>query len=189
MNAPLRKPMSLEEFLDWEQRQELRYEFDGFAPVAMTGGTFEHAIIQANLIRALGNRLHGRPCRVVGSELKIAVAGGIRYPDAFVVCSPVPRGARVVEEPVAVFEILSHSTAVTDRVVKNREYRDTPSIRRYVMLEQFRPAATVFERMGDDWVGHVLESPATLPMPEIGIELPLPEIYEGVQFPETLEDD
>ena len=31
--------MSLEEFLAWEERQELRWEFDGFVPMAMTGGT------------------------------------------------------------------------------------------------------------------------------------------------------
>jgi hypothetical protein len=30
--------MSLEEFLAWEERQELRWEFDGFGPMAMTGG-------------------------------------------------------------------------------------------------------------------------------------------------------
>jgi hypothetical protein len=40
MSAHVRKPMSRDEFLDWKQRQELRYEFDGFAPIAMTGGTF-----------------------------------------------------------------------------------------------------------------------------------------------------
>jgi Uma2 family endonuclease len=189
MNAFLRKPMSRDEFLAWERRQELRYEFDGLAPIARTGGTFEHAVIQANLIRALGNRLRRKPYRVLGSELKIAVAGGIRYPDAFMVRSPVPRGTRMIEDPVVVFEILSPLTAVTDRVVKNREYRDTPSVGRYVMLEQFRPAVTVFERVGDDWAGHVLEDPAVLLIPEIGIELPLPEIYEGVQFSDTLDDD
>lgn len=41
MNVALRRPMSLDDFLDWEERQELRYEFDGFQPVAMTGGTSE----------------------------------------------------------------------------------------------------------------------------------------------------
>ncbi|MGA9866802.1 MAG: Uma2 family endonuclease [Acetobacteraceae bacterium] len=189
MNAPLREPMSREEFLAWEARQERPYEFDGFAPIAMTGGSFEHALIQSNLIRALGNRLQGGPCRAIGSHLKVAVAGSIRYPDAFVLCSEVARGAQLVEEPVVVFEIISPTTAVTDRVVKNREYRATLSIARYVLLEQLRPAATVFERAGDDWVGHVLESPAALVMPEIGIELPLSELFEGVEFPETLEDD
>jgi Uma2 family endonuclease len=184
MNAPMRKPMSREEFLAWESEQELRYEFDGFAPVAMTGGTFAHAIIQANLIGALRERLRGKPCRALGSEMKVAAAESIRYPDALVVCSPIDPRAQVVENPVVVFEVLSHSTSVTDRVVKNREYRDTPSIRRYVMLEQERRAATMFERTPEgDWVGHLLAEDAVLKMPEIGIELPLAELYEGVELP------
>jgi hypothetical protein len=29
MNVALRRPMRLDEFLEWERRQELRYEFDG----------------------------------------------------------------------------------------------------------------------------------------------------------------
>jgi Uma2 family endonuclease len=184
MSVAMRKSMTLEEFLAWEEGQELRWEFDGFAPVAMTGGTVEHGLIQANLIRALGNRLHGGPCRVLGSHVKIAVAGSIRYPDALVVCSPMARGATVITDPVVVFEVLSPSTASVDHIVKNQEYRDTPSIRRYVMLEQDRRGATIFSRDGDDWVGHVLAGDVALALPEIGIEMPLAELYEGVAFGE-----
>lgn len=174
--------MTVEEFLAWEQRQELQWEFDGFAPVAMTGGTVEQGLIQANLISAIGNRLRGGTCRVLGSDVKIAVAGSIRYPYAFVICSPMPRGTTVITEPVVVFEILSPSTASIDHIVKNQEYRDTPSIRRYVMLEQDRQGATIFSRDGNDWVGHVVAGDAMLSMPEIGIELPLAELYDGVTF-------
>ena len=184
MNVALRRPMSLDDFLDWEERQEQRHEFDGFQPVAMTVGTSEHSAIQRNLIIALGNRLRARLCQVHGSELKIAAAGGVRYPDAFVVCSPIPRGTTVVTDPVVVFEVLSPSTSTTDRIVKNKEYRDTPSIQRYIMLEQDRQAATVFARAGDDWVGHVVSGDVVLAMPEIGIELQLAELHEGVSFAE-----
>jgi Uma2 family endonuclease len=176
--------MTVEEFLAWEAGQELRWEFDGLAPVAMTDGTVEEGLIQANLISAIGNRLHGGPCRVLGSQVKIAAAGSVRYPDAFLICSPTPRGATVITDPVVVFEVLSPSTASVDRIVKNREYRDTPSIRRYVMLEQDRLGATIFRRDGDDWVSHVLAGDAVLALPEIGIELPLAALYEGVAFEE-----
>jgi Uma2 family endonuclease len=184
MSVAIRKPMTLEEFLAWEEGQELRWEFDGFAPVAMTGGTVEQGLIQANLIRALGNRLHGGPCRVLGSHVKIAASGSIRYPDALAVYSATTRGATVITDPVVVFEVLSPSTASVDRIVKNQEYRDTPSIRRYVMLEQDRPGAIIFGRSGDDWVGHVLAGDASMALPEIGIELPLAELYEGVALGE-----
>ncbi len=176
--------MSLSEFLHWEERQELRYEFDGFEPLAMTGGTSEHSAIQRNLITALTIRLRGMPCQPYGSELKIAVANSIRYPDTFIVCSPIPRGTTVVTDPVVVFEVLRPSTSTTDHIVMNQEYRDTPSIQRYVMLEQDCQGATMFARAGDDWVGHVLSDDAVLAMPEIGVDLPGAELYEGVSFAE-----
>jgi Uma2 family endonuclease len=176
----LKEPMSLEAFLDWESRQELKHEFDGFQPVAMTGVTVAHSIIQANLLTLLVNRLRGHRCRAHGSDLKIQVAGRIRYPDAFIVCSPVPSGATVVHDPVVVFEILSPGTSYKDRIEKNREYRATPSIQRYVILEQSRPAATVYIRAGDEWVADVLVGEAELALPEIDSNIPLSEVYEGV---------
>jgi len=182
MNVIARKPMTLQEFLAWEERQELKYEFDGTQPVAMTGGTRAHAVLQGNLAASLITRLRGKPCRFFGSDLKIEVAGSIRYPDGFVVCTPGANASTVVHDPVVVFEVLSASTAGTDRITKNQEYAATPSIRRYVMLEQDRIAATVFERSGDDWVGHVLGEQAVLQMPEIGIGLPLVELYEGIDL-------
>ncbi len=87
MNVTLAKPMTLVDFLEWEERQPLRYEFDGFRPIAMTGGTTAHAGIQRNLAISVGARLRGAPCRFYGSDLKIEVAGRIRYPDGFVVCT------------------------------------------------------------------------------------------------------
>jgi Uma2 family endonuclease len=183
MSIVLRTPMTVEAFLAWEERQALRFEFDGFQPVAMVGVTLAHSTIQANLIMALGSRLRGGPCRVHGSDLKIRAADSIRYPDVFVRCGPASATATVVADPVVVCEILSPSTSTTDHSVKNAEYRATPSIRRYVMLEQSKQAATVFERQGDDWVGHLHISDIDLVMPEIGVSVPLAELYDGVDFP------
>ncbi len=183
MNIALRKPMTLKQFLAWEERQELRYEFDGFRPVAMAGGTAAQAAIQVNLLAALRTRLRGKPCQPFGSDLKIEVAGRIRYPDAFVVCAPVPASETVVRDPTVVFEILSESTANTDLIEKNQEYRATQSIQRYVILQQTNAAAIAFARNGENWVAEVAAGDgATLSMPEIGIELPLVELYEGVEL-------
>ncbi len=88
----------------------------------------------------------------------------------------------VVTDPVVIFEILSPGTERNDRITKNEEYRQTPSVRRYVMLEQDEPAATIFAREGDRWVGTLLTGDAVLAMPEIGIEIPLAEFYEGLEF-------
>jgi Uma2 family endonuclease len=183
MNIALRKPMTVDQFLVWEERQELRHEFDGFQPLAMTGGTAAHSAIQRNLIVALGNGLRDSPCQPYGSELKIRVAERIRYPEAFVVCTPVPPRAKVVTDPVVIFEVVSESSVTTDFVTKNAEYRATPSVQRYVVLQQTKAAAAVFWRKGEDWVADLLAGDdAILRMPEIGIEIPLSEIYRRVEF-------
>jgi Uma2 family endonuclease len=181
MNVAMRKPMTLEQFLAWEERQELRHEFDGVQPVAMARGTAAHAAIQRNLIVALGIRLRGKPCQPYGSELKLLVDGRIRYPDAFVVCTPLAPAATVVTEPVVVFEILSDGSAHDDLVVKHAEYRACPSVRRYVVLEQAEAGALAFARSGQDWAAETLAGEdALLRLPELGIELPLAELYADV---------
>jgi Uma2 family endonuclease len=190
MNLALRKPMRLAEFLEWEERQPLRYEFDGVGPVAMTGGPAGHADIQANLAAALRTRLRGNPCRFYGSDLKFQVAEGrVRYPDGMVVCSPVDRTATVVYDPVVVFEVLSPSTARDDRIVKAREYQATPSVQRYVMLEQDGVSATVYARSGETRTHEILIADSVLSLPEIDVELPLAELYDGIVFEMEQEAD
>jgi Uma2 family endonuclease len=184
MNIALRRPMTLAEFLAWEDRQALRYEFDGFSPKAMTGGTAAHSAIQTNLLRVLGNLLLGKPCRPHGSHLKIEVAGRIRYPDAFLVCTPVSPRAKVVSDPVVVFEILSPSTEHDDLVLKNVEYRATPSIQCYVVVQQTHIGALAFVRKGADWITDILDGKdAVLSLPEIGIEIPMAELYADLALP------
>ncbi len=184
MSVAVRQPMTLAEFLAWEEGQELRWEFDGFQPVAMTGGTVEHEVIGGNIRVALQNRLGVGRCRAYGSTLKIEVAGRIRYPDAFVVCTPGAPRSTVVRDPVVVFEVVSPDTTYTDQFEKLREYGATPSIQRYVMLEQDAIAAVVYVRKGTDLVVETLAADETLRMPEIGIEVPMTEFYVGVELPE-----
>ena len=182
MNKALRQHLTTTGFLDWEARQNFRYEFDGTKVIAMTGGTAAHSTIQGNLARAIGGRLSGTSCRFHGSDLKIEVSGRIRYPDGFVVCSPVSPKTTVVRDPVVIFEVLSESTEDTDIFVKNREYASTPSVIRYVMLSQNEISAILFERVEADWLGRVLAADAVLSMPEIGLEVALSELYTGLHF-------
>jgi Uma2 family endonuclease len=139
----------------------------------------------ARCVPCLQDKLRGMPCRVRGPTLKVAVSDRIRYPDAFVYCAPVPPGETVIREPVVVFEVLSPGTSRTDRIEKLREYQATPSIQRYVILEQDSVAAMVFTRRDDAWVVRPLIAGDTLAMPEIDATLPLADIYADVTLPEV----
>ncbi len=189
MNVALRKPMTPQEFLAWEETQEARYEFDGFQPVAMSGGTVAHALIGGTLRALLRDHLRGKRCRVVGPTLKIAVRDRIRYPDAFVYCTPVEATDTVVQPPVVVCEVLSAGTSRTDRIEKLREYQATASIQRYVILEQDSIAATAFARPATDWIAHALTAVDVLRMPEIEVELPIADIYADVPLPSQPDSD
>ena len=182
MSVALQKGMTAEEFLVWEEQQELRYEFDGFQPVAMTGAREAHEDIVVNLITALGTRLRGRDCRAYAANMKVFVDGSYRYPDALIVCGPRDPKRTVAVEPVVVFEVISDSTENTDRIVKAMEYRNTPSIQRYVILQQTQIGATVFTRNGDDWAARVQGRGSVLHLPEAGIEVPLDELYDGLAY-------
>ena len=174
------RPMTPDEFLAWEAGQEVKWEFDGLQPVARTWGTFAHAVIQGNLIRSLNNRLAGTPCGAVGPDLRVLIGSSCRYPDVLVTCSPTAPNAVASTDPVVIFEVLSASTSGDDRTVKLAEYKSLRSVRRYVMLEQDRVFATVITRTGTGW-DHALNGPdGTLAMPEIGVEIPMAELYDGL---------
>lgn len=180
MNVTLRPRLTKEEFLAWEERQDLRYEFDGHKFTAMVGATQAHELIVINIPLALGVRLRGEPCRVFGSGMKIETAGSIHYPNATLACGPMQPRERLLTDPLIVFEIESDGTALLDQTVKNAEYEATPSIIRYVMLSQDRVAATVFAPVDDAWAGSLMTDPAkVLAMPETVAEVPLGEFYGG----------
>ena len=183
MSVALHKHMSAAEFLAWEDQQELRYEFAGIRPVAMTGGTIGHDDITFSLRRALDRALRGTPCRVCGPNVMIRTSDTrVRYPDALITCAPVDRTSKLANDPVVVFEVVSPSSSGTDRIVKLREYTSMPSIQRYLLLEQDAVAATEIERVGETWIEPVLSSGNTLEVPEAGIEVPLDACYEGVDM-------
>ena len=123
------------------------------------------------------------PAGSTGATSRFRTAGDhIRYPDGFVTCTGGENASTIVSDPVVIFEVLSPSTAATDRITKAREYQAMPSVQRYVMVEQDRIGATVYTRASSDWKHQILIEDSVLVLPEIGVELPLTELYEGLAF-------
>ena len=97
----------------------------------------------------------------------------------------------VQDEPAALFEVLSRRTRRIDEGEKKDAYETIPSLSVYVLLEQESPAAVVFRRTERGFVREVYQGlDAVVPLREIEIDLPLAEIYEGVEFlPEPAENE
>ena len=112
------------------------------------------------------------------------IGNAVRYPDASVTCSRLVGTERLIPDPVVALEVLSPSSMHTDLVEKPIEYEAIASIRRYVIIEQAKAEVRGFVRMkGGGWTDMPpLHAGATLDLPEIGIALPLADIYEDVVF-------
>jgi Uma2 family endonuclease len=176
-----------EAYLDWEARQPIRYELVDGQVYAMAGGTTEHDTICNNLRAALHGQLRGTPCRPQGPDLKVRAGKDGRYPDALIDCGPRMSGALQAQEPVAVFEVLSKTTAWIDQNLKLRDYDATPSVRSYVLISQDEQRAMVYSRDRDGRLGIqsavVLEgAEASIDIPELGLVLPFSALYEGLDL-------
>jgi len=187
MSAPLRKPWTQDQFFAWVRGQEGRYEFDGFEPVGMTGGSINHNRITLNIHAELRARLRGGRCEPLGPDAGVATIGSaVRYPDALVTCSQLTGNALTVPGVVIIFEVVSPGSSRTDRIVKVREYAAVPSIRRYVILESSTAGITVFARAIPEspWSAATLTGDETLHLPEIETEIPVTAFYERVDLAE-----
>ena len=147
------RSMSRETFFGWARAQAGRWEFDGFEPVAMTGGTLNHSQVVQNVQSAPRARVTG-DCRHFGPETGIATIGdAVRYPDAVVTSSRVDGRAHLVPDPVVVFEVLSPTSGRIDRIDNLREYRAVSPILRYAILEYASAVAELYARidLADLW--------------------------------------
>lgn len=130
-------------------------------------------------------RLKGPGRTPLGPDAGVATIGdAVRYRDALVTCTKGPGTDRLVPGVVVVFEVLGASSGRIDRIEKLLEYRAVPTIRRYVILEHSSAAMTVYARANgqDAWTATALTGSDVLSIAELGIDVPVAELYEGTDL-------
>ncbi len=118
----------------------------------------------------------------------------ITYPDASVICGQLEfyREDRfTVANPLILFEVLSPSTRNYDTNFKLEHYQRIPSLKAYIMLDSERVWVRSYQRIGEEnrWI---LEEPLenladVLRLEAFGLEIPLRQLYERVEFDEAEE--
>ena len=185
MATALRLPRTLDEFLDWEERQPRKWEFVGCRPRLMAGGTITHDRIANNIRGLLFAALRGRRCSAHGPDLKVlSPAGTSTYPDAIVLCDERDGRRTTCDDPTVVVEVLSESTAKDDLTRKRRAYQAIPSLRVIVYASQDEPRLDIVRRQPDGrWEDDepVEGLEGALALPEVGVTLAMAEIYEDTE--------
>jgi Uma2 family endonuclease len=180
------------DYLAGELVSPIKHEYVGGVVYAMAGARNLHNAIKGNAFANLHVRLRGRSCRPFDSDTKVRIRlpAQVRfyYPDVSVVCHPNPPTDSYQDEPVVIVEVLSRKTRRTDEGEKKDAYLSVPSVAVYLLVEQEVALVIAHRRTDRGFVREVYTgTSAVIPLPEIGTELPLSEIYDSVEL--VPEDD
>lgn len=173
------------DYLDAERDAEIRHEYVDGTLFAMEGASRAHNLLATRLSARLFDHLErGGDCRVSSSDMKVRLAEGRRYyyPDIVVSCSD-PRDepdAYTETRPVLVVEILSPSTAATDRREKRVAYQTIPSLVDYLIVSQDETNVERFTRGEDGWTHATFDAGETIELASVGLTLAMDDLYAGV---------
>jgi Uma2 family endonuclease len=178
--------MTVEAYLAWEPRQEIRHEFVNGEVFAMTGGTLAHNDIAINLLTALRPSIQTQGCRINIADVKVKVTKSLyRYPDLVISCDERDRIAlNAIKYPKLIIEVLSPGTEALDRGEKFKEYRNNlPSLEEYVLIGSTEINVEIYRRgEGRLWLYTSYQTGDTIKLESVGFEFPIALLYEGVSL-------
>ncbi|MBW4608759.1 MAG: Uma2 family endonuclease [Hassallia sp. WJT32-NPBG1] len=184
MSLPL-SYLSVEEYLKAEESSFIRHEYLGGQVFAIAGASEEHNLITANIIALFRPHLRGTDCRAFVSDMKVKVTlqkvDIFYYPDLLVTCDPDDRERYFKTRPSLIVEVLSDSTATTDKREKRLNYQTLDSLQEYILISQDKIQIEVYRQdTQGNWSMQTLGKDDTLKLESIGLKLTMAEIYEDV---------
>lgn len=162
---------------------EERWELLAGEPFLMAPQTERHQTVVANLMASLRSLAVPRGCRALPGLglLNDEIDDYAPIPDVVVRCGPPVQGG-YAKDPLLLAEVLSPSTMSNDRGRKLDFYRTIPSLRTILVIYQDEARIEAWQREGAEWRHVVLKAQASvLPLPELGGELRLADIYAGIE--------
>lgn len=174
---------TLAAFLEWENTQPERHEFNRGEVFARVGGKRSHGRVVLNLARRLAEQLDGSPCQVFVESMKVQVADDtILYPDVFVTCDKADLATEMIfRAPTLVIEVLSPTTQAYDRSQKFALYWRLASLREYILVDPDTRQIESLRRADDgSWVFHDMSHEDAMLAPSVGCAVPIAQMFDGV---------
>jgi Uma2 family endonuclease len=186
MQKAIAKYLSPAEYLQWEEQEEEKHEYEDGVVYAMAGASENHISIAINLTVILANHLRSGDCRLFPSDMCLYIPSQniYYYPDLLVTCDQRDRLHRNYKNyPCLIIEVLSESTELRDRGVKFAHYQTLESLQEYVLVSQSEQRLEVFRRCDRKlWLLQTFTTGETVQLQSINLEIPLAEIYAGVEL-------
>jgi Uma2 family endonuclease len=178
------------QYLEYDRKSETPNEYLYGEIFPIESASPWHSLISGNVLSGLKTRLFNSPCRVFNTGLRVSLdpKKGYVYPDVTVVCGQLQyldaEEDTILNAKIAV-EILSPSTRDYDLGGKARLYWNVPTLTDLIFIEQSKVGVEYWTRRPDGkWDRTLLESIGeSLKIESSNCEIPLTEIYAGVELP------
>ena len=178
------RPMSLDEFLRWDDGTDTRWELvDGF-PLAMAPPAEAHRILSVRLASRIDAALLSRrPCnaQTEAGVLRPDRADSYYVADIAVTCRANEPGRQAIVDPILIVEILSPGTERRDRRTKLPAYRQIESVQEILLIDADAYYAEIHRRESDRWIVELARgAAATLFLASVELRIAMSQLYEGI---------
>ncbi|WP_321492103.1 Uma2 family endonuclease [uncultured Desulfobacter sp.] len=182
--------MTPAQYLEMERSSlDIRHEFFNGEIFAMVGAKINHIRINVNLTGELRNKFkeENSSCEVLPNDMRVKIETGYVYPDIAISCGDAKfedNAFDTLTNPVVIMEILSESTEAFDRGKKFAYYRTISTLQEYLLVSQdeYHVEQYIRREYGKWEYCSYKGADQILKIKSINCELPLSEIYWGIQF-------
>jgi Uma2 family endonuclease len=189
--APKYNYISPEQYLEIERTSEEKHEYFKGEVFLMSGASLAHNDIAYNINRIIAPFLHGKGCKLYGSDFRIYVPENslFTYPDFSIVCGKAETPDTYTDNltnPALIIEILSKSSKDYDRGTKFNLYRTIKTLKEYLLIDSTSMSVELYVRQTDNsWLlKEFRQLTETFFISSIGLTLGLNDIYEDVNIDE-----
>ncbi|HEY6433644.1 MAG TPA: Uma2 family endonuclease [Acetobacteraceae bacterium] len=180
--------MDLAEFLAWDAPPNIRWQLVDGEPQAMAPPNRTHAVIQAELLRLIGNHLaeRGSPCTAMGPAgvvPRVQADINFRVPDVAVTCTDVREEEHTLSDPVLLVEVLS-PTNQSETWTNIWSYTTIPSVKEILVVDSVRIRAHLLRRDAEgNWPERALViEDEMLELTSIDFRVPIAALYRRTRL-------
>ena len=184
----LLEAITVEEYLEGEKDSPVKHEYVDGRVFAFAGASDVHNRITGNIFAQLWDAATQKGCRIYMSDMKMRTLGSrFYYPDVMAVCDENDMDDYIKERPCLIVEVLSRSTANTDRREKVDAYLSLPSLQSYILVDSQMKRINAFTRTPAGWREEQWQGSGDVPFACLDTSLSFDAIYRGLELPDYLE--
>lgn len=183
------RPMTVEEYIAFEESADTRHEFINGNLIPMPGTTDDHNTVCMNIVQALRALLKQQTLagyRIYQESVKVQITSerDYTYPDVMLIGDSRDLENRYIKKyPAVIFEVLSKSSRIEDSTDKFIRYKQIESLRNYILVDSEKMIVEVRAKTESGvWeASSYVQSDSRFPVPALGIDLAFDEVYDGVR--------